>query len=502
MIKSWKADFRASLVVFLIAIPLALGITMASGMPPVAGLITGVVGGLVVGYFGGAPLQVSGCAAGLTVMVFDAVEKYGPRIAWVVLIAGMVQMLMSYGRMGRWFRAVSPAVIYGMLAGIGGLIILGQLHVMMDLTPRSGGVANLLALPESLAKLVEPAHHWPMLVALLGLSIQYVWQRFGGRYQQLAPGSLLATVIVALLVAGFSLPTKMVLIPKDALGSLPGLWRLWSDVPAWTMRGVIEFAAALFTDGIVMSGIQLALIASAESLLCAAAVDQMHSGAPTNYNRELGAQGLGNALCGILGALPMTGIIVRSTANVAAGAQSRLATMLHGLWLLLAILVLAPVLAMIPNAVLASILVFTGIKLLDFRVLKTLARYGRAEVVIYLVTLVTILAFDLLSGVALGLLLAALNLARKTTQLSIRTDVESDSSLKLSLHGAASFVGLPRLAEALEKIPADQARVVSIDTQNLTLIDHASSNLLQQWARRARQRGVEVRMELPQVGSA
>jgi MFS superfamily sulfate permease-like transporter len=609
---NWNATGRnllASLVVFLVALPLCMGIALASGAPVAAGLVTGIVGGLLVGAFAGSPLQVSGPAAGLTVICAEVIGEHGlPALGVVVALAGVMQLVAGLLKMGQWFRAVSPSVVHGMLAGIGVLILSSQLHVMVDDRPRQGGLANVLSLPEAiqkgvplpswesaaeraarlellqtfgtlherqseiaahLARLVSPRHQlaaaidgaadlkpfiplqqavandlhaagekmltapisrsgndallhakervaaalealktptalqvaasqqqaveslaevlaglknhdWAAKVGLLSIAVIVLWKLLAPSRLQIIPGPLLAVSIATALAWAISLPVLYVEVPDrlvDGL-TLPSLPVL-ADVP---LRSLLS--ASLF----------MAVIASAETLLCATAVDRLHTGPRTQYDRELAAQGVGNLLCGLLGGLPMTGVIVRSAANVQAGGTSRLSTILHGLWLLLFVVLCAGLLRLIPTAALAGILVYTGFRLIDFRGLARLWRHERSEALIFLATVILIVAEDLLIGVVTGLVLSATKLLWRSSRLDVRVasaDHEtSGGRITIRITGAATFLRLPILAAKLDEVPADGE--VRIDSDRLTYLDQACLDLLQSWVRQREAQGQAI----------
>jgi MFS superfamily sulfate permease-like transporter len=252
--------------------------------------------------------------------------------------------------------------------------------------------------------------------------------------------------------------------------------QLWDDVrfPSWY---------SLTTWGELLPvALLMAVVASAETLLCATAVDRMQHGPRTNYDRELMAQGIGNGICGVLGALPMTGVIVRSSANVQAGAQSRLSAVLHGVWLLLFVVALTFVLHSIPTASLAAILVYTGYKLVDIKSLRELQRYGWGEVAIYAATVGTIVFADLLTGVLVGVGLSAAKLLYRFSHLESQLDINSAANTAtLGLRGAATFVRLPVLAAELERVPGGME--LHVDFEHLDYIDHACLELLITWAK-------------------
>jgi MFS superfamily sulfate permease-like transporter len=463
-------DFLASIVVFLVALPLCMGIAIASGAPPALGLITGIVGGLVVGSLAGSPLQVSGPAAGMAVLVYQLVNEHGLMMLGVVgLIAGALQLLAGVLKLGQWFRAISPSVIHGMLAGIGVLIFASQFHVMLDDAPRAGGLANIAAIPEAIIK-VFPAdgsvHHLAAMAGIITIATIILWNKFKPKRLSLLPGPLLGVIVGTTFALIFALPITLVAVPANLTDAL--------NIPT------TEALKAALDPDILTLGIVFAFVASAETLLCATAVDKMHIGVRTQYDKELRAQGIGNLICGALGALPMTGVIVRSAANVEAGATSRISAILHGGWLLLAVVAFPFVLNEIPTAVLAAILVYTGYKLVNVAQIRKIAEFGRQELAIYFVTLIGVVAIDLLTGVILGFVLATLKLVYTFSHLSIEVthDAETNRS-DVWMTGSATFFSIPQLSGALENAP--RGAEVHIHVEKLDYIDHACLEMLASW---------------------
>ena len=447
-----------------------MGIAIASGAPPALGLITGIIGGIVVGMICGSPLQVSGPAAGLSVLVWDIINQHGiGMLGPMLLLAGTLQAVMGISRMGQWFRAISPAVIQGMLAGIGVLIIGSQFHVLVDDGPKGSGLQNLLSIPSAIYKGVVPpdgsSHHLAAFIGLLTIVIILAWS-YVPKKLQLIPAPLVAVILMTLLTAFLQLPIKFVNIEGDLLSVV--------------RTPTTESLGNLMTGSAISSALALCFIASAETLLSAAAVDRLHQGERTKYNRELFAQGVGNALCGLVGALPMTGVIVRSKTNVEAGAKTRLSAILHGAWIL-ALVALAPaLLSKIPTTALAAILVYTGFKLVSPKAVRELKPYGKTEVAIYFATLAGIVTTNLLIGVLIGLGLALLKLFYMFSHLDVRLHTKPASDVTtVSLNGAATFVRLPKLAAALESIPAGAK--VDLDISGLSYIDHACLDLIANW---------------------
>lgn len=482
----WRQDLFASVVVFLVALPLCMGIAIASGMPPELGLVTGIIGGIVVGALQGAPLQVSGPAAGLSVLLWELIQRHGiATVGIIVGVAGVLQLVAGLTKLGRWFRAVPPSVIHGMLSGIGVLIVSSQLHVMMDDKPHPSGLQNILTIPALVWKTIvhrkDLPHETAALLGIATILILFLWNRYLHKRFGLIPGALVVIVLASLLAHLLHLPIAYVNVPETLRSSV--VFPTWSGVQKM-----------ITTPSLWGSALAIAFIASAATLLCATAVDQMHKGPRTNYNRELFAQGVGNILCGILGALPIAGVIVRSTANIQAGGQSRLSAVFHGVWLLLLVLFFPTWLRWIPVSSLGALLVYTGYKLLDPTAFKQLAKHARSEVVICLLTIAAIVATDLLQGVFVGILLSIGKLLYRLSK--IRIHVEKDPLQKratLYLEGAATFLRLPEIAEMLESIPPGFH--VSFRFDKLEHLDHAIVELLRAWEKQHRTQGGEVSVD-------
>ncbi|MCQ4297926.1 SulP family inorganic anion transporter [Pseudomonas stutzeri] len=476
-------DLMASVVVFLVALPLCMGIAIASGLPPAKGVITGIVGGLVVGWLAGAPLQVSGPAAGLTVLVFELVQQHGvAMLGPILLLAGALQLLAGRLKLGCWFRVTAPAVVYGMLAGIGILIVLSQLHVMMDGQPEASGLDNLGAFPAALWGALPFSGSGNGLAAaslgLLTIACMWAWDRLKPQRLRLLPGALLGVAAATLTGLWLGLDVRRVEVPDNLADAIS--WLRPADLLAFADPSLLVAALAV------------AFIASAETLLSAAAVDRMHQGPRADFDRELTAQGIGNMLCGVLGALPMTGVIVRSSANVQAGARTRLSAMLHALWLLAAVVLLATLLEQIPVASLAGVLVYTGLKLIDLDALRQLGRYGRMAMLIHVATALTIVATDLLTGVLVGFALTLAQLAWQASRLKV-TVVQDGRRVELRMQGAATFLKVPQLARAMEAVPQDAC--LHVPMAHLRYIDHACMELLEEWQRANQASGARLIIE-------
>lgn len=476
----WARDLLASVVVFLVALPLCMGIAIASGVPPALGLVTGVIGGLVVGALAGSPLQVSGPAAGLAVIIFQLVEAHGlAALGPVVLLAGAIQFAAGALGLGQWFRAVSPAVIQGMLAGIGVLIFAGQFHVMIDDAPRGSGWANLSTIPEAIHKAfvlpsgVPVTHRHAALIGLATITLMAAWGPLSRRLRpalRALPAALVGVLVTSAVATGLALEIRFVDVPGGLFGAI--------------MPPTAEALGRLTEAALLGQAFALALIASAETLLCATATDAMHKGPRTDYDKELRAQGVGNVICGVLGALPMTGVIVRSSANVQAGAVTRRSAILHGAWLLLLVALVPAVLGLIPTAALAAVLVFTGYKLVNPDAVKRLRAHGWGEVAVWGVTVGGVVLIDLLTGVLLGFALATLRVLLAATRLEVEVGAcEVDGAVDVRLHGTATFLAIPRLARALEALPPD-GPALRVCLDQLNFMDAACQDFLRAWGRR------------------
>lgn len=472
---SWFSEGLASVVVFLVALPLCMGIAIASGVPPAMGLISGIIGGIVVGSLAGSPLQVSGPAAGLAVIVYEIIQSHG-LVAFgpIVLVAGLLQAVAGKLRIGQWFRAVSPAVIYAMLAGIGVLIFGSQVHVMMDLAPPGSGLDNLLGIPGAILTALQTGegttYHVAAGVGLLTIAVMIVWNGIRERLPKplsVLPAPLLAVGAAVTVAVVFQLPITYVSLP-DSVGGLLSL-------------PTLEGLASLLNPAVLGSALALALIASAQALLCAVAVDRLHDGDRSDLDKELFAQGIGNAVSGLVGGLPVTGVIVRSTANVESGGKTRAVAILHGIWLVAAIVAVPFLLERVPVSALAAILVYIGFKLVDMKVPKKLAARSKGEVAIYWVTVAAIVSTNLLEGLMIGVVLSLLRLAWQVSHLTVRVE-ECDvpqGRLDVHLEGSGTFVGLPILTRELNALPA--GREVHIHVERADYIDHACLEALSEW---------------------
>ena len=452
-----RYDVPASLVVFLVALPLSLGIAVASGAPPLAGLIAAIVGGVVAGALGGSPLQVSGPAAGLTVIVAGLVAEFGWAVTCAITVcAGLLQILFGLTRAGRAALAISPMVVHAMLAGIGITIALQQIHVLLAGESHSSAWHNIVQLPAHLDE-VNPAS---LALGLLVIAIMVGW-RWAPKALRTVPGPLVAVVVATMIATAAALDVPRITLDGSLIDAL--------QLPALPDGGWGAFAAGVLT---------VALIASVESLLTAVAVDRMQTRARSNLDRELVGQGAANMVSGAVGGLPVTGVIVRSSANVAAGARTRAASILHGIWVLVFALPFAGLVERIPTAALAGLLVVIGVQLVKLTHIAAARRNG--DIAVYLVTVVGVVFLNLLEGVLLGLALSILMTTWRLAHARITAEPRGDGIWEVTVRGSCTCLSLPRLHQTLSSIPA--GNTVRL-TMSAGFVDHAARDYIDAWRR-------------------
>ncbi|MEU1047027.1 SulP family inorganic anion transporter [Streptomyces sp. NPDC005897] len=458
------ADVSAAIAVFLIALPLSLGIALATGAPLQAGLVAAAVGGIVAGRIGGCPLQVSGPAAGLTVVTADLIQQYGWRTTCAItVLAGIAQLGLGCLRVARSALAVSPAIVHGMLAGIGVTIAVAQLHIVLGGTPQSSVPDNLVALPAQLANL----HPADVAVSVLTLTLLLLWPRLPGR-----AGEILGKLPAALIaVAG-----------ATAVAALTGLRLPKVDLPSWSSHALASLPEGPVL-GLVAAVLTTTLVCSVQSLLGAVAVDKLVSARPaltgrvkrSDLDRELLGQGAANIVSGSLGGLPIAGVAVRSSANVAAGAVSRNSTMLHGVLVVIAALLMVPALELIPLASLAALVMAVGLKMVSLNHIRTVTRHR--EVLVYAVTTCGVVFLGVLEGVALGIAVAVGVALHRLTRTRITHD-DTEGVHHVHVRGQLTFLAVPRLSRILHQVPQGADAVVELDG---SFMDHAAYETLQDW---------------------
>ncbi|MFD8704402.1 SulP family inorganic anion transporter [Kitasatospora sp. NPDC059648] len=459
----WAHDLSASLVVVLIAVPFSLGIALATGAPLTAGLAAAAVGGIVVGLSGGTQLMVSGPSAALTVITAGLIAQYGWRATCAVTVAaGLLQLLLGARRVARTALAVSPAIVHGMLAGVGLTIAIAQLHVVLGGSPESSAIANLLALPGQLAGPHPPA----VLAGTVTVAVLLGWPRldrlpgrageFGARLTKV-PGPLAAVAVATTLALTLDLRLAHI------------------ELPAWQPQSLVPTLPHGSLAGVLAAVLTVTAVASVESLLSAVAVDRM-SQRTGDLDRELRGQGLANMVSGLIGGLPIAGGAVRSTANVRAGGQTRWASVLHGVWVLAAALALAGGLRRIPLAALAALVLVVGLQMVSFAHIRNVHRHR--EFPVYLTTMLTVVAFGVLWGVGLGAATAVLLALYRLTRAHVDVETGPDGSVTVQTHGPLTFTAVPRLSRALAGIPVATEVTVVHDG---SFLDHAAYETLHGW---------------------
>lgn len=460
-----SADLSASIAVFLIALPLSLGIALATGAPLQAGLVAAAVGGIVAARLGGAPLQVSGPAAGLTVVTAELIQHYGWRTTCAItVLAGCCQLGLAALRTARSALMVSPAIVHGMLAGIGVTIALAQLHIVLGGTPQSSAVANVLGLPAQLADL----HPVALGISVLTLVVLLGWPRLPGRIGKAlrkvpAPLAAVATATALAALAGLSLPRV--------------------DLPSWSSHALPEMPEGPVL-GLIAAVLTITLVGSVESLLSAVATDKLiASERPTDrrparadLDRELRGQGAANILSGALGGLPITGVSVRSVANVKSGAMSRRSSMLHGVWIMLAAGLLVPLLDLIPLAALAALVMAVGVQMVSATHLRTVTRHR--EFLVYATTIVAVVLGGVLEGVAIGIAMAVALALHRLARTRITIERLDGGAHRVWARGQLTFLAVPRLSRVLNQIPGTGHAVIELDG---SFMDHAAYETLQDW---------------------
>ncbi|MBK6305455.1 MAG: SulP family inorganic anion transporter [Gemmatimonadetes bacterium] len=495
--EAWRADAGASVVVFLVALPLCLGVALASGAPLLSGIITGVIGGLVVGALSGSHLMVSGPAAGLTAIVLSAITTLGSFRAFLVAVflSGLVQIALGFLRAGVIGYYFPNAVIRGMLGGIGIIIILKQLpHAFgYDATPE-GTMAFQQNNDEntfsSLVSTLDHIHPGAVTLSLISLALLILWDQKFMKRVAMIPGALVAVILGVILNGVFTGSGSALAIGAEHLVALPvitslGELRASVESPDWS----VITSSAVWTVAVTV-----AVIASIETLLSLEAtdrIDPLKREAPAN--RELLAQGVGNALCGLFGGLPMTGVIVRSSANVYAGAKTKASAILHGVLLLLAVVTIPMILNRIPLAVLASILIYTGWKLAHPRQLRYFLTKGSHQWLPFVVTTSAILLTDLLKGIVVGLSVSLVFILLEHLRSPSYTISAKDGSVtRITLHEHLTFLSKANLTSLLQTF--GRGAQVIIDGSRVKRADHDVMEVLREFRDSSAARGVGVQV--------
>jgi MFS superfamily sulfate permease-like transporter len=492
-----KADFSASIVVFLVAVPLCLGIALASGAPLFSGIIAGIVGGIVVGAASGSALGVSGPAAGLAVIVLTAIAALGSFQACLlsVVLAGVIQIALGYARAGVIAYYFPSSVIKGMLTGIGLTIALKQLPhaVGYDADP-AGSLSfaqsdgqNTLSAVVAMFSFIQPG---AVLVALISLALLVAWEQ--PVVKRFKASLWIQGPLVAVVVGIVLNEVAEVVAPRWAIGAshlvqIPTADELGGLLASFTFPDFGQLA----NPAVYTTAVTLAVVASLETLLCVEATDKLDpQKRVTPTDRELKAQGLGNVISGLLGGLPVTQVIVRSSANVQSGARSKLSAILHGVLLLAAVVTIPALLNRIPLAVLAAILLLVGYKLAKPALFLQMYRQGPHQFVPFAVTVAGILATDLLVGIGLGMAVAVFSILLTNYRNPYFVDGAPGPSMTLVLSEHVTFLNRAAILRALDAIPAGAK--VTIDASRTVDIDQDVYEIIESFAQRAKLLGIEL----------
>jgi len=490
----------AGLVVFLVALPLCLGIAMASGAPLFAGIIAGIIGGIVVGLLSGSPLSVSGPAAGLTSIVLTAIATLGSYEAFLlaVVLAGVLQLLLGYLRAGTISNYIPMNVIDGMLVSIGIIIILKQIPHAIGYDKDNEGDFFFIEKATgsntfgSLVDAVNYAHAGAIIVALLSVAILVIWPKLKFiKALGLVPAALVVVLVGVLCNELFARFLPYFHISSEHLVSLP----VFESFAGFYQQLRLPDWSAISRQDVWITAVTLAVVASIETLLCIEAADKMDPlKRLTSTNRELKAQGIGNLLSGLLGGLPMTSVIVRTTANVNSGGKTKLATVAHGVFLLFAVLAIPFLLNRIPLASLAGILIMIGYKLANPALFVAMFKKGHSQFVPFLVTVLAVVFSDLLKGVAIGLAVSACYILYGNMKLAYffhREKHQQGETIHINLAQEVSFLNKAAIKQTFAHLPHNSK--VVINAENSHYIDHDVLQLIQDFLKiGARDRNIHV----------
>ena len=502
LFENLKSDFASGLVVFLVALPLCLGIALASGAPLFSGIIAGVVGGIVVGYLSKSHISVSGPAAGLTAIVLTAISDLGAFNIFLtaVVIAGVIQLLLGFIKAGSISNYFPTNVIEGMLAGIGVIIILKQIPHAFGYDPDFVGDEAFFQSDgqNTFSELFQVFNHIQLgsiLITLVSLAILILWNKVEFlKKVKLIPSALVAVIVSIVLNEFFIQSSSNLAILKEHLVTLP--------VPT----SLVEFKniiitpdfSALSNSKVWIVGITIAVVASIETLLCIEAADRMDvQKRYTDTNVELKAQGIGNIVSGFIGGLPMTSVVVRTSANNAAGAKSKMSAIIHGLLLLISVLAIPVILNKIPLATLAAVLLLVGYKLANPKVIIHFWKRGKYQFVPFIATFLGVVFTDLLKGVALGIVISIIFVLKGNLKraYNFRKEEYADGDvIHIDLAQEVSFLNKAAIKSTLMAIP-ENSKVI-INAEDTVYIAHDILDLIREFkTTRAKDENIKVKLK-------
>ena len=498
-LRNFKYDVPSAVVVFLVALPLCLGIALASGAPLFSGLIAGIVGGLIVAPLSGSPLGVSGPAAGLAVIVYGAIEELGayPTFLAAVVVAGITQMILGALRAGVIGYYFPSSVIKGMLSGIGIIIFLKQIPHAVGYDADPEGDMSFIQQDghntfSELKWMLDSLNPTAALIAALGLAVLILWERpFMKKlsFTTIIQGPLV-TVVMGILIATYSGTIEGWMLSADHLVAIPVTEGLDGFMSQFTTPDMTAFAnPAIYTIGITM-----AVVASLETLLCVEATDKLDPfKRVTPTNKELWAQGAGNVVSGLIGGLPITQVIVRSSANIQSGGRTKASAFIHGALLLICAYAIPKVLNMIPLAALAAILLIVGWKLAKPALFIAMWKKGQSEFIPFTVTVAGIVLTDLLTGIALGLVVAIVYILWDNFKLPYKFDIKNykvGEPIRIEFSESVSFLNKASIQRTLNTLP-DGARVV-LDARNSLRIHPDVVEIVEEFQVNASTRDINV----------
>ena len=476
--KHFKTDALSGMVVFLVALPLCLGIAVASGAPPFAGIITGIIGGLVVGFLSSSNVSVSGPAAGLLAIVLVAITDLGFETFLVaVIIAGMIQMTLGILKAGSISSYFPTSVIEGMLAAIGIIIIMKEIpHAIGYDKAHEGDFFNFETGAEAgyfseITSAINYAHLGAIIVALVSFAILIAFNKVPALKKiKIIPGALVAVIAGVIINELFKSTGSPLVISQEHLVTIPSASSVTEFFGQFTTPNFSGFS----NPDVWVVGATIAIVASIESLLCLEAGDKMDPMKRlSSANTELRAQGVGNMLAGLIGGLPMTSVIVRTSANVNAGAKTKFSSIMHGAYLLLAVIAIPTLLNKIPMACLAAILIMIGIKLASPKVFRHMWHTGKHQFIPFLATVIAVVLTDLLKGVAIGLVVSVIFILRGNMKLAYffrKEKHHEGETILINLAQEVSFLNKAAIKQTLAHLPANSK--VIIDAANTVYIDY------------------------------
>ncbi len=476
--KYFKTDMLSGLVVFLVALPLCLGIAIASGAPPFAGVICGVIAGIVVGYLSGSNVSVSGPAAGLIAIVLVAITDLGyEAFLAAVVIAGIIQLSLGLVKAGTISSFFPTSVIEGMLVAIGIIIIKKEIpHAIGYDKAHEGDWFALETGSDSgffteIINAVNYAHMGAILITAISIGILIAFNKIAFLKKIKAiPGALIVVVVGIILNEVFIATGSKLAISQDHLVTLPTASSFQEFLGQFTTPDFSGFANVK----VWVVGLTIAIVASIETLLCLEAGDKMDPLKRfSSANTELKAQGVGNILSGLIGGLPMTSVIVRTSANVNSGARTRLSAMAHGIFLLLAVVAIPTILNKIPMACLAAILIMIGLRLASPKLFAHMWHTGKHQFIPFIVTVIAVVLTDLLKGVGIGLVVSIIFILRGNMKLAyfFKKDKHHEGeTIRIDLAQEVSFLNKAAIKQTLAHLPENSKLI--IDAANTVYIDY------------------------------